>query len=362
MGVSKCGRVIRGWVCGGGTYCAVLGLGDEVPDDTSLDGTPDGEDDVGLPGDVDEGDGDTELVGEEADGGEQVGEGHSLGAHLEGEDLDGVESLHWGPAGGVADLEDVDPGEHGLGDGAGHAVDVLLGAVLCDVGDRGGDGDTDPAHAAGNVDEDEHGAATEAVNLGRTQTSKDDLDGVHAELDVDLGLGATDTSGVEELAEVVGHDAVSGPLAEERDEAVHQETVTGGTIAEERAVIPPGAVGTIDLQVRLVLHHLQLDPLAVGVALAVVLGESGLCLDDASADVQPSGGLGEEPGKEDDEAGEHHLQPHWDEPLGVAAVREATARSTGRNEGADGPEDVVQAGRHTAMSWVGHLDDVGWAG
>lgn len=296
-----------------------------------MDGTPAGEDDVSLPGEVDEGDRETELVGEEADRGEQVGEGHSLGAHLEGEDLDGVESLHGGPAERVADLEDVDPGENGLGDGAGYAREILWGTVLLHVGDGGGDGDTDPAETTGHVNEDQHGAATKAVDLGRAETGKDDLDGVHAKLDVDLCLGAADTSSVEELGQVVGDNTVSGPLAEERNDAVHHETVTGGAVAEERAVIPPGAVGTIELQVSLVLHHLQLNPLAVGVALAVVLGEGGLCLDNAAADVHPSGGLGKEPGEDNDETGEHHLQPHWDEPLGVSLVCEATASRTSRN-------------------------------
>jgi hypothetical protein len=60
--------------------------------------------------------------------------------------------------------------------------------------------------------------------------------------------------------------------------------------------------------------------------------------------------LGKEPGEEDDEAGEHHLQPYWDEPLGVNGVHESTARGTRRNEGADEPGDVVQTGCHTTMS------------
>lgn len=327
-----------------------------------MDGTPAGEDNVGLPRDVDEGDGDTELVGEKTDGGEQVGEGHSLGAHLEGEDLDGVKSLHRGPAGGVADLEDVDPGEDSLGDGTRHIREVLIGTILLDIGDGGGDSNTDPAQATGDIDEDEHRATTETVDLRGTKGGEDDLDSVHAELDVDLGRSTADTSGFEELAEVVRDDTVSGPLAEEGDDAVHQETVTGSAVAEERAVIPPYAVGTVDLEMRLVLHHLQLDPLGVGVALAVVLGEDGLCLDNAAADVQPAGGLREEPGEKHDEAGKHHLQPHWDEPLGVAGVRKASASGAGGDERADGPEDVVETGGDTTMSGVRHLDDVGWAG
>lgn len=94
----------------------------------------------------------------------------------------------------------------------------------------------------------------------------------------------------------------------------------------------------------------------------MVLGEGSLGLNDAAANVEPSGGLREEPGENDDQAGEHHLQPHWNEPLGVTGVAETTTGSSTGNQGADGPEDVVQTGRDTTMSRVGHLDDVGWAG
>ena len=103
------------------------------------------ENNVGSPCDVVKSNWDTELVDEESGRGEQVGEGHSLSAHLEGEDLDWVKSLHWGPTKRVEALEDVDPGENGGGDWLWHGSNVLVGGVLLDVGDRAGNSDTDPA-------------------------------------------------------------------------------------------------------------------------------------------------------------------------------------------------------------------------
>lgn len=175
----------------------------------------DAENDVGSPGDVVKSNWDTELVDEESGRGEQVGEGHSLGAHLEGEDLDWVESLHWGPSERVEALEDIDPSEDSGGDWLWNGSNVLLGGVLLDVGNGAGDGDTDPAERAGKVDADEHWATAETVNHGGTAGCEDDLDGVHADLDVGLLNVTSDTGGIQELGEIVGDDSVSSPLAEE---------------------------------------------------------------------------------------------------------------------------------------------------
>lgn len=69
------------------------------------------ENNVGSPRDVIKRDWDTELVDEESSRGEQVGESHSLGAHLKGEDFYWVKRLHGGPAERVEALENIDPGK-----------------------------------------------------------------------------------------------------------------------------------------------------------------------------------------------------------------------------------------------------------
>ena len=64
------------------TYSSVLGLGDEEVEDTGLADTPDAEDNVCLPGDVLQSDGNTELHDKHSSVGEERAEGHTLGSHL----------------------------------------------------------------------------------------------------------------------------------------------------------------------------------------------------------------------------------------------------------------------------------------
>ena len=277
------------------------------------------ENDVGSPCDVVKSNWNAELVDEESSRGEQVGEGHSLGAHLEGEDLDWVKSLHWSPTERVETLEYVDPGENGGGDWLWHGSNVLFGGVLLDVGDRAGNSDTDPAEGARNVDADEHWATSKAVDHRGTGSGEDDLDSVHADLDVGLLDITGDTSGIQEFGEIVGDDSVTSPLAKKGDDAVASKTVAGSSIDEQRSVIPPSLVGTVHLQVRLVLGHLKQDPSVLWVTLTVVLGEDGAGAVWLVVDVEPSWGLWEEPGTENDDHWEHHLEADWDGPGGVGA-------------------------------------------
>lgn len=322
----------------------------------------DAENDVGSPSDVVKGNWDTELVDEESGRSEQVGEGHSLGAHLEGEDFDWVESLHWSPSERVEALEDVNPGEDSGGDWLWNRSNVLVGRALLDVGDGAGDGDADPAERAGKVDADEHWATAEAVNHGGAGSGEDDLDGVHADLDVGLFDVTDDTGSIQELGEIVGDDSVTSPLAKKGDDAVASKTVAGSSVDEQGSVIPPSLVGTVHLQVRLVLRHLELDPSVLDGALTVVLGKNGLGAIWLAMDVEPSGRLGEEPGAENDDHWEHHLKTDWDRPGSRGSlVGETSASGAGCDEGTDWPHDVVETSGHSAVSWVRDLNDVTWS-
>ena len=75
---------------------AVLSLGNEEVDNSSLDRAPDDEDNVELPLDVLESDRVRELVDQHGRCEGQVRESHALGTHLEGKDLDRVQSLERG--------------------------------------------------------------------------------------------------------------------------------------------------------------------------------------------------------------------------------------------------------------------------
>lgn len=155
---------------------------------------------------------------------------------------------------------------------------------------------------------------------------------------------------------------VASPLSKERDEAVAQDSIGRPAVLEQRPVIPPSLIRTIHLQTLLVLHQLELDPLAVRVPSAVVLCERGDCLVALSAGVMPARRLGEEESAKRDDAGEHELETDGDHPGGVAFVGEATAGSTAGDEGSDGPHDVVETPDDAAVGWMGCLDDIGRAG
>lgn len=321
------------------------------------------ENNVGSPRNVVKRNWDTELVDEESSRGEQVGESHSLGAHLKGEDLDWVKRLHWGPSERVEALEDVDPGEDGGGDWLGNGRDVLIGGVLLDVGDGAGDGDTDPAEGTGNVDTDEHWATAESVDHGGTRGGEDDLYGVHADLDVGLLDITNDTSGIQERGKVVGDDSVTSPLAEKGDDAVASKTIAGSSVDKQGSVIPPSLVGTVHLQVRLVLGHLKQDPGVLWVTLTVVLGEDGASAVWLAVDIKPSWGLWEEPGAKNDNHWEQHLKTDWDGPGGVGSwVGKTSTSGAGGDQSTNWPEDVVETGDNSSVGWVRDLDDVTWTG
>lgn len=189
------------------TYSAVLGLGEEEKKDSKLDEAPDAEDNVGPPLNILKSNRDTELGGKQGNGSEERREGHALGTHFVGEHLDRDKGLHRGPANRVANLEEVHPGKNSLADGARDGRSLSLIVDVGDVGDGGGNNDTNPAKTAGNVGSKEQGTTTNVVDQRGTEGSRDDLDGAHTELNVRLVGAALDTSGVEEATKVVGDNA-----------------------------------------------------------------------------------------------------------------------------------------------------------
>ena len=160
-----------------------------------------------------------------------------------------------------------------------------------------------------------------------------------------------------------GEHTVTSPLAEERYDTVASKTVDRSTVAEESAVVPPGLVGTLHLEEAVVLVDLELDPLALGVSLAVEASESSLGLGLTSASEQPTRGLGKQQSADCDETREHDLEADGDHPGGVAAlVVQTTTGGTTGNHGTNGPHDVVETGDETTVSGVGHLNNVNGTG
>ena len=75
------------------TYSSVLGFWDEEVDGDGLEGTPDDEADVCLPSDLLQRHRPGELVEKTAGADCEIGKCHTLGAHLKGQNFDGVKSL-----------------------------------------------------------------------------------------------------------------------------------------------------------------------------------------------------------------------------------------------------------------------------
>lgn len=287
------------------TYSAVLGLWGEEESHTGLDQTPDHEDEVSLPSDLVKSLWETELIDKGTEVDEETGESHTLGTHLVGEDLDWVKCLERSPSERVYSLEDVDHGDDSNGR-------RLVGLVI--VMDARCSNDTNPADSASNVDPDEKWATTDSVDEASTDGGNDNLDSVHGNEQVGTSDWVIDTSLLKDTSQEVGNDTVTSPLTEESSDAVGGETVAGSTVLEESTVIPPSLVSTIELQVRLVLEKLKLDPLRVWVAVSVILGEESLSLILLAIAVQPSWGFWEKHGEDDDDSWEKSLKPKRDDP------------------------------------------------
>lgn len=75
------------------TYRSVLGLRQEEVEDHELHSIPGNEDDVRVPADRLQGDWPGKLAEQPASIDSQGGKGHALCTHLEGKDLDWVQSL-----------------------------------------------------------------------------------------------------------------------------------------------------------------------------------------------------------------------------------------------------------------------------
>lgn len=186
---------------GGRTYCAVLGLGNEEPDDCSLNSAPNGEDDVCLPSDLAHRNGPGELIQHTRSRGSKAGETHALGAHLEGEDFDGVQSLQRGETDGVDGTEDKDEGKTS-------SSCSLVCAGSCASGNRflikrRRNGHGEPNDAASDVGEQEQWATANTIDQVRTKQRPAKLLAVVNEDDIGLSDVASDANGVQDFAHEV---------------------------------------------------------------------------------------------------------------------------------------------------------------
>lgn len=271
----------------------------------------------------------SELVEKTTSGNGQVGEGHTLGTHLERQDLDGVERLKWSDAETVDDGEDVDQSLSGLG---------RRRVGLVGLSEEGrGNGNANPNGRTSSHAEEEQETTSESVSEGSTDDSNDEGSASDTKGNVLLVELVGDANGVEDGREVVGEHGITSPLAPERDHDVDTDPVARGSVAEQSAVVPPALVGSVELEVLLVLMELECYPNAVRVAVAVVLDKEILTCLLLAVDVVPARRLWHDPDTGDDNTGEEQLKPDREEPGLVACHVETSTSGTGSNNGTDEP-------------------------
>lgn len=219
---------------------AVLGLGHHEIEDRRLDGVPADEDDVGLPADLGEGDGPGELVEKTAGVDGESGESHALGAHLEREDLDGVQCLEGRETNGVDSAKDEDHSDGGAG-----GIAVGLAGLVVDTG-RGCH--ADPNNARADHGEEHERAATNAVDECGTREGEGELEAGVSKVDVGLYDVLFVTGGVKHGGKEVREHTVASPLSEDREDDVGRDTVAAGAGVEERAVVPPALVSSLPVE------------------------------------------------------------------------------------------------------------------
>lgn len=206
----------------------ISGFGDEEPYDCRLNRTPNGKDDVGFPADLLHGDGPCELVQETGGCDGETGESHSLGAHFEGENFDGVESLERCETDRVDGTEDEDESEGG---GTGCVV-CADGCGIRGIGngfleESGGDGHSEPDYATTcvgidvsggflivcrrgeftNVREEKKRTTSNTINHCGTEEGPAELLTIVDENDVCLTDSTVNTDGLKNFAHKIWQDS-----------------------------------------------------------------------------------------------------------------------------------------------------------
>ena len=196
-----------------------------------------------------------------------------------------------------------------------------------------------------------------------------------AQVDIHLLELLRDPGRFKHTVEEVVDCAVTCPLTEDSHRAVASKAVAGGPVLEERAVVPPAPVGSVHVEVLLVLVDLHGDPNTILPAETVVLRKDFLGLAVFATGVEPTGAFGQKPCQEQDQCGEEDLHPDGNGPVQVSREVDRATSDTGGEERTDEPsmklvstipeyhmvylpEGVVEAGDDTTMRRMGRLDNV----
>jgi hypothetical protein len=248
------------------------------------------------------------LVDGESNLDEEVHDHETLGANLEGQDLDGVGYEETRPCKSVGDREDPDHGNDTTT--SGHAtVHLFL---------RRADGPNDEAHAHGCGGGDEKRSASHAVTEKRARNGNDEGKNGKTTVDTELSVTVGYTDRVVDISGVVGGETVARPLGEETERRKEHKPVPVALGLEEVEVGRSLLVLELEAESLLDLGVLELDGGVIDVAVGVVLSKHLKGFLVPLLGDQPTWGLWDEPdeGKLDD--GRSSLGEGWDSPAPVA--------------------------------------------
>jgi hypothetical protein len=144
-------------------------------------------------------------------------------------------------------------------------------------------------------------------------------------------------------------------LGESREPAGCHHSVQIGSLGEDWFVIPPSLVSTVELEELLILAELESDPNGFAISITMPFGQSVDGRVSLATCVQPPWTFRDEEGEEDDQAGEHHLEPDREQPRIVAFDIQATSSGTRGQNGADEPGGVAKTSDHATISGVAGL-------
>jgi len=315
-------------------------------DDGQFKREPDTVEDVVLPADLAQRNRIDVLVEEEGNVDREPDNRHALCADVVGQDLDRVADKQPRPRQVVECVVDIDHADDAVcrrlvpGDGVAGGAD----GPDDEGGEHAGCGDEEERATADFVDEETHCHCDDAVPDG-----EDAVDDV-------LGGGVGVAYLVEDDVEVVGDEAVAGPLGEEARGDADDHAVAVALCADE---FEPAVALVLLLELDGVddFLHFEDDDFVVHVAVGVGVGDDVVRLFLLAVGDEPARGFGDEvDGAELDHRGES-LHDGGDSPCPVAGDLESAESQPGGDDGTSVPHGVVDGGEDGAVLRVYELGD-----
>jgi hypothetical protein len=183
------------------TYSAVLGLRNEEVDDSGLNSTPDGEDNIRAPSDLLQGNRPCELVQETSSGNGEARETHTLCTHFEREDFNGIQGLERSEAYRVDGTKDKDECERCRSCGLVRTSSPTRGDRF--LIQRRSYGHCQPDHTAAGIGEQEERSSANTVHQIGSEQRPAELLAVIDQSDIGLSNRTANSNGGQDFAKEV---------------------------------------------------------------------------------------------------------------------------------------------------------------